>query len=101
MGYPHSEVTSLDGYSARFCDHVLRIEISGAEIHNLRIVDLPGLVHSKCRKPQDCILLIVWITDPTKYQTLEDIKIVKDLMSYYLENSHNIILFVAHYTLGV
>lgn len=50
MGYPHSESTSLDAYSARFCGHVLRIEISGAEIQNLRIVDLPGLVHSKCLK---------------------------------------------------
>jgi hypothetical protein len=50
-----------------FSKHILRVEISGPKMHKLTLVDLPGLIHSK-----------------NKQQSLEDVKLISDLVRSYM-----------------
>jgi hypothetical protein len=47
MGLPNSDNQNIENLSKRFSDDILRIEISGPDQHNLSVVDVPGLFHSK------------------------------------------------------
>ena len=44
-----SDSDEVDDESSQFrvSDNVLVVEISGPEVHNLSIIDFPGLMHSK------------------------------------------------------
>jgi GTPase SAR1 family protein len=66
----------VDGGSA-FTDDVLRVDISGPDRPHLTIVDLPGLIHSH-----------------NKFQSTQDIEIVRTLVQRYMTSSRSIILAV-------
>jgi GTPase SAR1 family protein len=66
----------VEGGSA-FTDDVLRIDISGPDRPHLTIVDLPGLIHSH-----------------NKFQSAEDIEVVRSLVQRYMTSSRSIILAV-------
>jgi hypothetical protein len=66
----------VEGGSA-FADDVLRIDISGPDRPHLTIVDLPGLIHSH-----------------NKFQSTEDIDVVRSLVQRYMTSSRSIILAV-------
>jgi GTPase SAR1 family protein len=66
----------VEGGSA-FTDDVLRIDISGPDRPHLTIVDLPGLIHSH-----------------NKFQSTEDIDVVRSLVQRYMTSSRSIILAV-------
>jgi GTPase SAR1 family protein len=66
----------IDGGSA-FTDDVLRIDISGPDRPHLTIVDLPRLIHSH-----------------NKFQSAEDIEVVRSLVQRYMKSSRSIILAV-------
>ncbi|OQO05252.1 hypothetical protein B0A48_09019 [Cryoendolithus antarcticus] len=67
---------SSHGTLAFTCD-VLSIEISGPGHPQLTLVDLPGLIHT-----------------PTKEQTREDVKLIHEMVSEYLEEKSTIMLAV-------
>ena len=67
----------LSSKSSAFSDNVLRVEISGPNLPQLTIVDLPGIIHSE-----------------GKQQTEADIKLVTKLVKSYMENERSIILTV-------
>ncbi|TQV90207.1 dynamin [Cordyceps javanica] len=77
MGLPNSD-QDLENLDKRFSDDILRIEISGPDQHHLSVVDVPGLFHN-----------------PTKYQTREDLSIIRGLIERYTTDSRTIILYVA------
>ncbi|OQO03026.1 hypothetical protein B0A48_11310 [Cryoendolithus antarcticus] len=60
-----------------FTRDVLSIEISGPSHPQLTLVDLPGLIHT-----------------PTKEQTREDVKLIHEMVSEYLEEKRTIMLAV-------
>ncbi|KAK6440516.1 hypothetical protein LTR95_003253 [Oleoguttula sp. CCFEE 5521] len=60
-----------------FTRDVLSIEISGPVHPQLTLVDLPGLIHT-----------------PTKEQTREDVKLIHEMVSEYLEEKRTIMLAV-------
>jgi GTPase SAR1 family protein len=60
-----------------FTDDVLRIDISGPDRPHITIVDLPGLIHSH-----------------NKFQSTQDIEIVRSLVQGYMKSSRSIILAV-------
>lgn len=66
----------VDGGSA-FTDDTLRIDISGRDRPHLTIVDLPGLIHSH-----------------NKFQSAEDIEIVRSLVQRYMTSTRSIILAI-------
>ena len=67
----------LSSKSSAFSDNVLRVEISGPNLPQLTIVDLPGIIHSQ-----------------GKQQTEADVKLVTKLVKSYMENQRSIILTV-------
>ncbi|KAL1988938.1 hypothetical protein VTN96DRAFT_6927 [Rasamsonia emersonii] len=77
MGLPGPGVEKSEDFEKRFSGDVLKIELSGPEQLHLSVVDVPGLFHN-----------------PTKYQTKEDLEIVRELISNYMENPRSIILAV-------
>jgi GTPase SAR1 family protein len=66
----------VEGGSA-FTDDVLRIDISGPDRPHLTIVDLPGLIHSH-----------------NKFQSAEDIEVVRSSVQRYMTSSRSIILAI-------
>lgn len=66
----------VDGGTA-FTDDVPRIDISGPDRPHLTIVDLPGLIHSH-----------------NKFQSAEDIEVVRSLVQRYMTSGRSIILAV-------
>jgi GTP-binding protein EngB required for normal cell division len=60
-----------------FSKDILRVEVSGPEVYPLTLVDLPGYFHNA-----------------TADQSLEDARIVKDLVSSYMKQPNTIILAV-------
>lgn len=66
----------VDGGIA-FTDDTLRVDISGPDRPHLTIVDLPGLIHSH-----------------NKFQSTQDIEIVRSLVQRYMTSSRSIILAV-------
>ncbi|XWX00709.1 hypothetical protein V2A60_008730 [Cordyceps javanica] len=77
MGLPNSDDQDLENLNKRFSDDILRIEISGPDQHHLSVVDVPGLFHN-----------------PTKYQTREDLDIIRGLIENYTTDARTIILAV-------
>ncbi|KAM0723517.1 hypothetical protein Q7P37_000504 [Cladosporium fusiforme] len=74
MGLPAASDQQED-LTKRFSDDVLRIELSGPEHHHLSVVDVPGLFHN-----------------PTKFQTREDLDIIRSLLQQYMSDTRTIIL---------
>lgn len=60
-----------------FSSKILRLEVRGPRMPQLTIVDLPGLIHSE-----------------NKYQSGDDIKLVSELVEYYMAQERSIILAV-------
>ncbi|KAL1969323.1 hypothetical protein VTN77DRAFT_9515 [Rasamsonia byssochlamydoides] len=77
MGLPSPGAEKTEDFEKRFSGDVLKIELSGPEQLHLSVVDVPGLFHN-----------------PTKYQTKEDLEIVRELISNYMKNQRSIILAV-------
>ncbi|KAJ4161690.1 uncharacterized protein LMH87_007714 [Akanthomyces muscarius] len=77
MGLPNSDDQDLEALDKRFSDDILRIEISGPDQHHLSVVDVPGLFHN-----------------PTKYQTREDLSVIRGLIETYTRDARTIILAV-------
>ncbi|KAL7808711.1 P-loop containing nucleoside triphosphate hydrolase protein [Trichoderma gracile] len=77
MGLPGSDDQDVQNLTKRFSDDILRIEISGPEEHHLSVVDVPGLFHN-----------------PTKFQTREDLAIIRRLIEDYTTDKRTIILAV-------
>ena len=77
MGLPASSTENLADLEKRFSDDILRIEISGPTHHHLSVVDVPGLFHN-----------------PTRFQTEEDLEIIRNLLQGYITDSRTIILYV-------
>ena len=75
MGLPASSAENSADLEKRFSDDVLRIEISGPTHHHLSVVDVPGLFHN-----------------PTRFQTEEDLVIIRNLLQGYVIDSRTIIL---------
>lgn len=63
--------------SKRFSKDILRVVVAGPDAPELTLVDLPGIFHS-----------------PTSEQTLEDKKLVNELIEKYMQESKSIILVV-------
>ncbi|KAK8141153.1 hypothetical protein G3M48_000691 [Beauveria asiatica] len=76
MGLPNSD-QDFEDFDKRFSDDILRIEISGPDQHHLSVVDVPGLFHN-----------------PTKYQTREDLSVIRGLIERYTTDARTIILAV-------
>ncbi|KAH0559007.1 hypothetical protein GP486_004377 [Trichoglossum hirsutum] len=76
MGLPGVN-DNIEDIETRFSDHVLRIELSGPSRSHLSFVDVPGLFHN-----------------PTKYQTLQDAAIIRELIQSYAQDPRTIIMFV-------
>ncbi|KAL7946063.1 P-loop containing nucleoside triphosphate hydrolase protein [Trichoderma barbatum] len=77
MGLPNSDNQDIENLTKRFSDDILRIEISGPDQHHLSVVDVPGLFHN-----------------PTKYQTREDLSVIRSLIETYTTDARTIILAV-------
>ncbi|KAK1240468.1 hypothetical protein MKX07_004496 [Trichoderma sp. CBMAI-0711] len=77
MGLPGSDDQDVQNLEKRFSDDILRIEISGPDEHHLSVVDVPGLFHN-----------------PTKFQTREDLTIIRRLIENYTTDERTIILAV-------
>ncbi|KAK3045424.1 hypothetical protein LTR09_012975 [Extremus antarcticus] len=77
MGLPAASDLAVADLPKRFSDDVLKIELSGPEHHHLSVVDVPGLFHN-----------------PTKYQTQEDLDIIRRLLESYVVDRRTIILAV-------
>ncbi|KAI9812239.1 MAG: hypothetical protein M1832_000471 [Thelocarpon impressellum] len=77
MGLPHPNAQDVEDLEKRFSDDILKIELSGPEHHHLSVVDVPGLFHN-----------------PTKYQTKEDLEIIRGLIENYVTDTRTIILAV-------
>ncbi|PTB58443.1 hypothetical protein M431DRAFT_3404 [Trichoderma harzianum CBS 226.95] len=77
MGLPNSDGQDIENLTKRFSDDILRIEISGPDQHHLSVVDVPGLFHN-----------------PTKYQTREDLSVIRRLIETYTTDARTIILAV-------
>ncbi|CRG92822.1 hypothetical protein PISL3812_09893 [Talaromyces islandicus] len=77
MGVPGPKSNKLEEVDKRFSDDILKIELSGPEHHHLSVVDVPGLFHN-----------------PTKYQTVEDRSIIRQLIETYITDKRTIILAV-------
>ncbi|KAL6879909.1 P-loop containing nucleoside triphosphate hydrolase protein [Trichoderma longibrachiatum] len=77
MGLPTSDNQDNEDLEKRFSDDILRIEISGPDEHHLSVVDVPGLFHN-----------------PTKFQTREDLTIIRKLIEDYTTDERTIILAV-------
>ncbi|KAK3175449.1 hypothetical protein K4F52_010257 [Lecanicillium sp. MT-2017a] len=77
MGLPNSDNQDIENLDKRFSDDILRIEISGPDQHHLSVVDVPGLFHN-----------------PTKYQTREDLSVIRGLIESYTTDARTIILAV-------
>ncbi|KAL5334146.1 P-loop containing nucleoside triphosphate hydrolase protein [Aspergillus crustosus] len=77
MGIPGPSTTDIENIDKRFSDDILKIELSGPEHNHLSVVDVPGLFHN-----------------PTKYQTDEDKKIIRNLIQNYITDKRTIILAV-------
>lgn len=73
MGLPKLGESTDSGI--RFSDDVLKIELSGPNHTHFSVVDLPGLFQAE-----------------TVYQTVEDGKMVEDLVKRYMTDSRTIIL---------
>lgn len=50
MGLPGPSAVDLENLTKRFCDDILKIELSGPDHHHLSVVDVPGLFHSNWRR---------------------------------------------------
>ncbi|KAL3485722.1 P-loop containing nucleoside triphosphate hydrolase protein [Aspergillus germanicus] len=79
MGLPGPNTKDVENISKRFSDDTLKIELSGSDQHHLSVVDVPGLFHN-----------------PTKYQTVEDRVIIRNLIQSYITDKRTIILRVGH-----
>ncbi|KFA81327.1 hypothetical protein S40288_08302 [Stachybotrys chartarum IBT 40288] len=77
MGLPNSDDEDIENSAKRFSDDILRIEVSGPDQHHLSVVDVPGLFHN-----------------PTKYQTREDLSVIRRLIETYTTDARTIILAV-------
>ncbi|KAL1881850.1 hypothetical protein Daus18300_000903 [Diaporthe australafricana] len=67
----------IQAHGKTFSRDLLRIEITGTEIPQLTIVDLPGLIHSA-----------------TRSQTEDDVELIKDVVREYMEEPRSVILAV-------
>ncbi|GJN87045.1 hypothetical protein PLIIFM63780_010627 [Purpureocillium lilacinum] len=74
MGLPNSDDGDIENSAKRFSDDILRIEIFGPDQHHMSVVDVPGLFHN-----------------PTKYQTREDLSIIRRLIESYTTDARTII----------
>ncbi len=45
LGLPELGLEDDESYVERFSDAVLNVDISGPELHNLNVIDLPGLMY--------------------------------------------------------
>ncbi|KAH9827234.1 P-loop containing nucleoside triphosphate hydrolase protein, partial [Teratosphaeria destructans] len=77
MGLPAASDHHYEDLHKRFSDDILKIELVGPEHHHLSVVDVPGLFHN-----------------PTKFQTLEDLDIIRVLLEGYISDKRTIILAV-------
>ncbi|KAM3551913.1 hypothetical protein ARSEF4850_007638 [Beauveria asiatica] len=77
MGLPNSDDQDVEELNKRFSDDILWIEISGPDQHHLSVVDVPGLFHNL-----------------TKYQTREDLSVIRGLIETYTRDARTIILAV-------
>ena len=79
LGLPKAgeKVNGSNVYSKRFSDDIVRIEICSPSCAHLSIVDVPGLFHN-----------------PTRFQTAQDKKIIRDIVKKYINDQSTIILAV-------
>jgi hypothetical protein len=91
MGLPGSDDQNVQNLEKRFSDDILRIEISGPDEHHLSVVDVPGLFHSKFA-PLHRLFSHIDFLDPTKFQTREDLTIIRGLIENYTRDERTIIL---------
>lgn len=102
MGLPKSgtEDTTSNDFKKRFSDDILRIELSGTDHAHLSFVDVPGLFHSNSpsRSINSDWDLASYSqrsdTDATKYQTLDDARIIRQLIERYVKDRRTIIMCV-------
>lgn len=83
----------------RLSDNVLVIEISGPDVHNLSVVDFPGLMHSMLYMylgiiPKSSRLVLTKRTDSAVYSVLE-VKAIRGLVMDYIQEPSSIVLCVA------
>jgi GTPase SAR1 family protein len=71
------DAMGLSSQGKSFSNDVLRVEFCGPNQPQLTLVDLPGLIHSE-----------------TKSQTPDDVKLVHNLVSQYIQNPRSIILAI-------
>ncbi len=45
LDLPDFELEDNESYVERFSDVVLNVEVSGPELHNANVIDLPGLIY--------------------------------------------------------
>ncbi|KAF4547379.1 Dynamin central region-containing protein 1 [Elsinoe fawcettii] len=95
MGLPTILNPNTEELSRRFSNDILRIELSGPEQQHLSVVDVPGLFHSKLVSTWPGDLIIDFdSSDPTKFQTEEDVGVIRELLKSYMSDRRTIILAV-------